>query len=159
MRIRGHRIPAAAGLAALALLSACEGPTHYEATYYADGNYPSYPEANSTQTVEWREILVWGRDPSRKEAVGFIETREVTLQGKIDPVTQYLVYDRNARAPFGHISDVGVTHLWMHGGARGEGYWKRIGEYSLDQAVRVLFRRPAQTNVGFEALEYAPKLD
>lgn len=151
--------PRAAAAAALLSLASCTGPSYVDARLYPPQYLPTPPAEDRSRTLEWRQIQFWAKDPFQKETVGYLETREVTLAGVLDPTVQYHVYARNQKSPFAYINDVGVTHIWRHGGVRGESYWQRIGEYSLEDAMKVLFKRGTKTNVGFEPMEWTPRLD
>lgn len=159
-RLRAVPFLGRAACLALLALAACEGPSTYDSRKHFDRKYfPTPPTRSGLRTVEWREIFFWTTDPSHKESVGFVETGEVTVEGEFDTKTIHLVYDRNQRAPFGYVNDIGVTRVWRHGGVRGESYWDRIGEYRLEDGIKALFKRGMKTNVGLERLEWTPRLD
>jgi|GEM_PF-6568188 len=119
--------------------------------------HPNRPSETTSRLVTCREIVFWEKDPLLKERAGYIETREVTVAGSLETVTQYLVYGLNQKTPFGLINDYGRTCVWRQGGAAGNGRWEPIGHYDLNEAAKVLFKRSVKTNVAFEPMEYTPR--
>ena len=140
---------------AAVLLSGCVSGGYHPEMY--THLHPDRPSETVSRVVECREIVFWEKDPLLKERTGYIETREVTIAGSLETVTQYLVYDLNQKAPFGMINDYGKTCVWKQGGAAGNGRWEPIGNYDLSEAAKALFKRPVKTNVAFEPMEYAPR--
>jgi hypothetical protein len=144
-------------IAAAALLAGCIYGGYHPDMYthlHADR-----PEKSDSRVVTCREIVFWEKDPQLKERAGYIETREVTIAGTLETVTQYLVYDLNQRAPFGMINDYGRTSVWRQGGVSGNGRWVPIGNYNLSEAAKALFKRSVKTNVAFEPMPYMPTHD
>jgi hypothetical protein len=152
------RFGSGAAVAVLALAGCNVAPSTYHPEMYSEWN-PSRPAQSTSRVVRCEEITFWEKDPKKKESAGYLETREVTPAGSLDTVTQYLVYDLNQKAPFGLVSNFGTTSIWRGGGAIGNGRWERIGDFELKDAVKVLFKRSALVNVGFEPLPYTPTND
>jgi hypothetical protein len=150
---------------ALLALAGCTGgaPESYRPDMYSE-HHPARPAETTSRLVRCQEIVFWEKVPKvkkedeavLKERVGYLETRDVTPKGSLNTVTQYLVYDLNKRAPFGLISSIGETYVWSQGGAVGNGRWQRIGEYSVEDAVKALFKRSYKANVLFDELPYVP---
>jgi hypothetical protein len=145
-------------LALLAGLGAagCDTPGGYYAKTYSEFR-PSRPAETVSENAGWREIVFWAKDPSRKELAGYLETRDVAPKGSLNAVRQYFVHDLNGNQ-IGYIDEYGIAYVWRDGGAPGNGRWERSGEYSVDGAVKALFKRSYRMNVGFEPMEYRPEM-
>jgi hypothetical protein len=144
------RILAAAVLGAASLLSACSDSANYYGEEWSGYYRRPAEETQGPAVVERREIVAWANDPRKKRRLGYLEKKQMQVQGSRDTRSCWYIRDPRGLQDIGFITHEGRFYRFDRDGRLGE----YVGPYSyFPTGLKVFFGIPIGDNLDLEEID------